>query len=118
MYQYLDDNKNVEGISVTPEYSVQSQSKSRDRTDCLATLNLMVTYAISDGTPVDAIQLSAIVGTILTAINQGDSILIGHYPPFYKVVLTYLVPYCVATVSAVRTKLRMRSTDDNNLVIV
>ena len=40
-----------------------------------------------------------VVGTILTAINQGNFIAAGHFPPnlFWKIPLTYCVPFCVAT---------------------
>lgn len=48
--------------------------------------------------------MALIVGTILTAINQGDVIMAGENPNHLKVVLTYLVPYCVATYGAVTAK--------------
>ena len=48
--------------------------------------------------------MGVIVGTILTAINQGDFILDGQTPDLLKVGLTYLVPYCVATYGAVTAK--------------
>jgi hypothetical protein len=40
-----------------------------------------------------------VVGTILTAINQGNIIAASHFPPnlFWKIPLTYCVPFCVAT---------------------
>src|SRR5437763_17070008 len=43
-----------------------------------------------------------VVGTILTAINQGNILLNGHFPPalFWKIPLTYCVPFCVATCGA------------------
>ena len=45
-----------------------------------------------------------VVGTVLTAINQGNVLLAGTYPAqlLWKVPLTYCVPYCVATFSALR----------------
>ena len=61
-------------------------------------------FAISEGTPRDALLMGVIVGTILTAINQGDFILAGQTPDLLKVGLTYLVPYCVATYGAVTAK--------------
>jgi hypothetical protein len=47
--------------------------------------------------------ISAIVGTLLVAINQGDTILGGNASVdlAWKVPLTYAVPYTVATFSAV-----------------
>lgn len=47
-----------------------------------------------------SLVVSVIVGTILCAINQGDAILAGEAPVIWKVVLTYLVPFCVATYGA------------------
>ena len=40
-----------------------------------------------------------VVGTILTAINQGTVIFGGSFPPslFWKIPLTYSVPFFVAT---------------------
>ena len=40
-----------------------------------------------------------VVGTILTAINQGTVIADGRFPGelYWKVPLTYCVPFCVAT---------------------
>ena len=46
-----------------------------------------------------ALKVSAIVGTALVAINQGDLILAGHWPPLWKLLLTYLVPYSVSSYS-------------------
>jgi len=43
-------------------------------------------------------------GTILTTINQGNVILGGSFPSilFWKIPLTYCVPYCVSTFSQLR----------------
>jgi len=42
---------------------------------------------------------AVVVGTALTAINQGNIILNGHFPAalYWKITLTYSVPFCVAT---------------------
>jgi len=58
--------------------------------------------------------ICAVVGTLLVAINQGDTILGGNasLELAWKVPLTYAVPYTVATVSAVlnsRTGVRAES---------
>lgn len=47
--------------------------------------------------------ISLIVGTILTAINQGNVLLAGDFPSqlAWKIPLTYAVPYCVATAGAI-----------------
>lgn len=51
-----------------------------------------------------AIVTSLVVGTVLTGINQGNLIVEGTFPAVlaWKVPLTYAVPYCVATWSALR----------------
>lgn len=49
-----------------------------------------------------AIRISLIVGTILTTINQGDVIMSGNWPPLWKLLLTYMVPYCVSSYSAAK----------------
>ena len=59
---------------------------------------------LGDGTPKKAIFTALVVGTVLTAINQGDVILSGLAPPTWKVILTYCVPYCVATWGAITGK--------------
>ena len=38
--------------------------------------------AFTDGTPKKAFLTACVVGSILTAINHGDLILIGGFPPF------------------------------------
>lgn len=45
--------------------------------------------------------VAIVVGTILNLINQGDVLLLGTHVSLWKVVLTYAVPYCVATYGAV-----------------
>ena len=51
-----------------------------------------------------ALITALVVGTILVAINQGNIILGGSFPGalIWKVPMTYCVPYCVATWSALR----------------
>jgi hypothetical protein len=60
--------------------------------------------AFGDGTPKRAFYTALVVGTILTAINHGDVILQGEWPPVVKVGLTYCVPYCVTTWGAITGK--------------
>ena len=45
-----------------------------------------------------------VVGTVLTAINQGNVLLDGRFPAelWWKIPLTYCVPFCVATFGALR----------------
>ena len=60
--------------------------------------------AFGDGTPKKAFFTALVVGTILTAINHGDVIVHGDWPPLIKVMLTYCVPYCVTTWGAITGK--------------
>ena len=63
-------------------------------------------FAFSEGTPAHSLIMGLVVGTILTAINHGDVFLAGESPDLVKIILTYLVPYCVATYGAVVAKRR------------
>lgn len=60
--------------------------------------------ATSDGTPFRAFRTAVIVGAALTAINQGDAILANGTVVWWKVCLTFCVPYLVATWGAVGAK--------------
>jgi len=53
--------------------------------------------------------VALIVGTILTTINQGNIILGGDFPAslYWKIPLTYAVPYCVATTGALLNSRRL-----------
>jgi hypothetical protein len=51
--------------------------------------------------------LAVVVGTILNLIAQGDVLLEGGTINWWKVGLTYCVPYCVATYGAVAARLEM-----------
>ena len=70
-----------------------------------------VRLAISDGTPKSALWAALVVGTLLTAINHGDAFVSGHLPNLFKVALTYIVPFCVATYGAVSAKRAAPITD-------
>ena len=50
---------------------------------------------LHDGTPKRAFFTAVIVGSILTSINHGDRIMSGDFPPSWKMMLTYAVPFCV-----------------------
>ena len=49
-----------------------------------------------------------VVGTVLVVINQCDVLVRGEAPQLWKVVLTYLVPYCVSAYSAASFKVAYR----------
>lgn len=54
---------------------------------------------------------SLIVGTVLVTINHGPAIIGGHltYESIFQMLLTYAVPYLVATTSSVLTRNEMKS---------
>lgn len=54
-----------------------------------------------------ALRMSALIGTVLNLINQGDALLGTASLVPGKLLLTYLVPYCVATYSATTVSLRL-----------
>lgn len=62
-----------------------------------------VSVALSRIVVVRAIKVAIFVGTILALINHGEKImsLSLTYKDWFKIILTYLVPYAVSTWSAV-----------------
>ncbi len=63
--------------------------------------------ACSDGVPGTAIIVAVIVGSVLNLINQGDVLFGEGSVNLAKIVLTYIVPYCVSTCASVSMKIRM-----------
>jgi hypothetical protein len=55
--------------------------------------------------PRRSLTVAAVVGTVLNLINQGDAMFGEHPLNSVKLLLTYLVPYCVATYGAVSYQL-------------
>lgn len=55
-----------------------------------------------------AVKVAGVVGPILTLINQYDVLLSGNYSPHVlgKVLLTFLVPYCVSSFSAASAEIQ------------
>jgi len=51
-----------------------------------------------------ALRVALIVGSILAVVNHGDVVLTGQATTtvWIKIVLTFLVPYCVATFASVQ----------------
>jgi hypothetical protein len=70
-------------------------------------------YCVSDGVPRRSFMVAVIVGTILNLINQGDALLSGAHLNFTKIILTFAVPYCVATYGAVSYRLQAGRPDDS-----
>src|SRR5215813_9883075 len=61
----------------------------------------MWVYCVSEGIPARSLGVALIVGTILNLINQADPLFSGGRLNFAKIILTFAVPYCVATYGAV-----------------
>jgi hypothetical protein len=64
----------------------------------------ILVHALSDGVPRQSFLVALIVGTILNLINQGDTLLATGSVNWFKIVLTFLVPYAVCTYGAVSSK--------------
>jgi hypothetical protein len=64
-------------------------------------------YCLSDGVPKRSFTVALIVGTILNLINQGDALLGAANLNATKILLTYVVPYCVATYGAVSYRMKL-----------
>lgn len=65
----------------------------------------MCRCCVRDGVPRRSLAVALVVGTILNLINQGDALIGAHPLNLLKLLLTYLVPYCVATYGAVSYQL-------------
>jgi hypothetical protein len=74
----------------------------------LALAKLACRHALTPDVAIRSLYVSAIVGTVLNLINQGDAILSGSNVDYVKLVLTYVVPYFVGTYGAVSVRLHDR----------
>jgi hypothetical protein len=54
----------------------------------------------------NALRICLVVGTVLNLINQGPALWSGQRPSLLHLLLNFLVPYAVATYSAVRLRLQ------------
>jgi hypothetical protein len=63
--------------------------------------------AAAPGVPRRSLAAAVIVGTVLNLINQGDALFGDKALDWLKLLLTYIVPYCVATYGAVSVRLEM-----------
>ena len=71
-----------------------------------------LSYAMRPAVIRPSLGVCIIVGTLLNLINQGDA-LFGDKPIiWWKVVLTYAVPYCVATYGAITALARSEDNSD------
>lgn len=64
-------------------------------------------YCFSGGVPKRSARVALIVGVLLNLINQGDALLGHGHVNVVKLVLTFVVPYCVATYGAVSYRLSL-----------
>ena len=69
----------------------------------------VIALALSDGIPLRAFCVALIVGGILNLINQGDEIFRGEPVVWWKIALTFIVPYCVSTHGAIAAKSSQQS---------
>ena len=67
----------------------------------------LISLVFSDGVPRTAFIVAVIVGSILNIINQGDAIFGAKSVDFVKLVLTFMVPYCVSSYGSVTMKKRL-----------
>ncbi len=63
-----------------------------------------VSQALSRAVVMRAVKVALVVGTLLALINHGNAILTMSLTSksLFQVILTYFVPYCVSTWSAVK----------------
>ncbi len=66
----------------------------------------VIRLSLADGIPASSLRVAIVVGVILNLINQGDALLGLARPHWVKMILTFIVPYCVATYGAVSYRLR------------
>lgn len=68
---------------------------------------------MADGVPRRSFLVALIVGTMLNLINQGDALFGDGHINLTKIILTFAVPYCVATYGAVSYRLSVAHTTDS-----
>jgi len=71
-------------------------------------------HCVSDGVPRRSFVVAVIVGAVLNLINQGDALLSGGPLNLTKIILTFVVPYCVATYGAVSYRLQTASRGESS----
>ncbi len=71
-----------------------------------------VRIAMSWHIVVNSLKIAAVVGTLLNLVNQGGSIWQGEQLDWGRLLLNYLVPYCVASYSAARNEIELKDNND------
>ena len=83
----------------------------------LIRMKLFFEAAVERGTVATSAKVALIVGSILALINYGDRILLYgdmRALDWFKLAVTYCVPYCVATYGAARYATRHARNKKNN----
>lgn len=75
---------------------------------------LALRFARSRRIVINATKIAAVVGTLLNGINQGAALLDGEAISVVHLLLNYLVPYSVATYSAVRLSLQQTAAKESD----
>ena len=75
----------------------------------------MLQAAFERETVVRSLKVALVVGTALNLINQGDAMLNNEHINIFKGLLTYAVPYCVATYGAVSALQARNPSSDHEL---
>lgn len=70
-------------------------------------LSRILRYSVSGGVPRQSLIVALVVGTILNVINQGDALFGAKHINFTKLILTFVVPYCVATYGAISYRMNV-----------
>ncbi len=60
-----------------------------------------------------SVKIALVVGTVLNIINQGDFIFNMMYESinYFKLLLTYCVPFCVSTYTAIAINMKLKIGD-------
>ncbi len=70
---------------------------------------------VSDGVPQRSFVVTLIVGAVLNLINQGDALFGEGHINMTKIILTFAVPYCVATYGAVSYRMSVARMPDRTV---
>lgn len=74
-------------------------------------MSAVLRLCLSGGIPRRSLIVAIVVGTILNLINQGDALLGDAAINWTRLILTFIVPYCVSTYGAVSALVARREPD-------
>jgi hypothetical protein len=89
--------------------------ESADRGAIMSRLSQICLYCVSDGVPRRSFVVALIVGAILNLINQGDALFGRGHLNLIKIILTFAVPYCVATYGVVSFQMSRKHTQGDSV---